>query len=223
MTQLQRWIGLFLTAAVPVTLFAESGRIALPTPEPGDLSVREALKTRRSVRRYSDAPLTLSHVSTLLWSAQGITGQRGKRTAPSAGALYPLETYLVAGTVDSMEPGIYRYIPAEHELEPVKTGDRRGRLAAAALGQSWVRNAPASIVFTAVFGRTTGKYGRRGRRYVYMEAGHAGQNIYLQAESLGLGCVAVAAFEDSAVQGVLGIDDEAPLYIFPVGRKTVDE
>lgn len=197
--------------------------IRLPEPElRGKVSVEEALQQRRSVRRYKDKPLTLAEVSQLLWAAQGITNENGgRRTAPSAGALYPLEVYLVAGNVTGLAAGVYRYSPRDHELVKLADGDRRAQLSKAALGQDPVRRGAIDIVFSAVYERVTRKYGRRGVRYVHMEAGHAAQNVYLQAVSLGLGTVVIGAFDDNAVKRIVKMPDkrERPLYIMPVGRK----
>jgi SagB-type dehydrogenase family enzyme len=194
--------------------------IPLPTPRArGALSLEEALRARRSVRDYADEPLSLADVAQILWAAQGITDPRGYRTAPSAGATFPLELYLVVGEVSGLGPGLYRYLPAEHALGPGRSGDLREDLAAASLGQAWVRRAPACLVFTAAFERTTARYGHRGRQYVYMEAGHAAQNVYLQAAALGLGAVAVGAFEDRDVHALLNLPaDQELLYLMPLGR-----
>ena len=195
--------------------------VALPEPRVhSDVSVEETLRTRRSVRDYADAPLTLAEVGQLLWAAQGVTDPTGFRTAPSAGALYPLEVYLVAGSVDDLAPGVYRYRPHEHQLVRVSAGDRRAELSAAALGQSCVQEGAAVLVFAGVYERTAQKYGERGVRYVHMEVGHAAQNVYLQAVALDLGTVVVGAFHDEDVQAALGMaEDERPLCIMPVGRK----
>jgi SagB-type dehydrogenase family enzyme len=199
----------------------QASLIPLPSPRlKSEISLEEALLRRRSVRSYQAQPLTLAEVSQLLWAAQGITDPRGFRTAPSAGALYPLEVYLVAGQVEGIESGVYRYRPASHGLEAVAAGDKRLALYQAALFQEAVRTAPAVIVLTAVYSRTTGKYGERGIRYVHMEAGHAGQNILLQAVALDLGAVVIGAFYDEQVRQALGIPAaEQPLYIVPVGRR----
>ncbi len=196
-------------------------RIKLPEPSyTGNLSVEEALSQRRSIRAYSGETLTIEEVSQLLWAAQGITSAEGGRTAPSAGALYPLELYLVVGDVEGIDKGVYKYIPEEHELEKVKDGDIRAELADAALGQECVRDAAIDIVFTAIYERTTGKYRERGIRYVQMEAGHAAQNVYLQAVSLDLGTVVIGAFVDGEVNEIMNMQEqETPLYIMPVGRK----
>ena len=183
-------------------------------------SLEELLRQRRSVRNYADVPLTKDEVMELLWAGQGITSPVGFRTAPSAGALYPLELYLVAGNVDNLAPGIYKYKPVENGLTLVKEGDVRAGLATASLGQRSVADGAVDIVIAAVYERTTVKYGVRGERYVHMEAGHVAQNICLQATALNLGLVTIGAFDDAAVAKIVGISpDEAPLYVIPVGRK----
>ena len=196
-------------------------RIKLPEPDhAGETSVEAALSKRRSIRAYSGDDVTLGEVSQVLWAAQGITAPWGGRTAPSAGALYPLELYLVVGDVDGMDNGVYRYRPKGHELEKVADGDVRAELAEAALGQECVKEAAIDLVFTAVYERTTAKYGERGMRYVHIEVGHAAQNVYLQAESLDLGTVVVGAFMDREVKRIVHAGaHEEPLYIMPVGRK----
>ena len=196
-------------------------KIKLPEPcNTSNTSVETALSQRRSIRAYSRDNLTIEEVSQLLWSAQGITSAGGGRTAPSAGALYPLELYLVVGDVEGVDKGVYWYRPEEHELEKVTEGDIRAELADAALGQECVRDAAIDIVFTAVYERTTRKYGERGVRYAHMEAGHAAQNVYLQAVSLDLGTVVIGAFNDSKVKKVVNLGErENPLDIMPVGRK----
>lgn len=197
-----------------------SGRLSLPAPRySSGVSVEETLLRRRSIREYSGEALSLEQVSQLLWAAQGVTEPRwGFRTAPSAGATYPLEVYLVVkrGGVKGLEPGIYHYLPHSHELELIRKGDYSRKLMAACLDQEWVGAAAVNIVLTAVFERTTRHYGERGVRYVYMEVGHVGENIYLQCVSLGLGCVVVGAFYDEDVKRILGVD-EAPMYVIPVG------
>jgi SagB-type dehydrogenase family enzyme len=197
-------------------------RIALQLPSyRGVLSVEEALLARRSIREYRAGPLTLAEASQLLWAAQGVTDPTsGRRTAPSAGALYPLETTLVTGDVDGLAPGGYRYSPAAHELTRMREGDLRPELSGAALGQRWVREAAALIVLSAVYQRTTGRYGPRGVRYVHLEAGHAAQNVCLQAVALGLGAVTVGAFDDVAAQRLVRLPvGEEPLVIVAIGRK----
>jgi len=183
--------------------------------EKGITSIEETLNKRRSVRDYKTGPLSLQQVSQLLWSASGKNLYR--RTAPSAGAAYPLEIYLVVGEVEGLEPGIYHYSPPRHSLEMTKGHDVRSRLSLAALGQEMVEEAPVNIIIAADYGRTTGHYGQRGHRYVQMEVGHVGQNVSLQAIALSLGTVMIGAFGDKEVKEVLGIDEE-PLYIIPVGK-----
>lgn len=194
--------------------------IRLPAPRlDGDLALERALHTRRSVRAFGRTPLTLAEVSQLLWAAQGVTTRDGRRTAPSAGALYPLELYLVAGNVEHIEPGIYRYVPDGHRLAALMRGDRRADVARAALGQECVERAAAVLTFAAVEERTARKYGKRSERYVPIEVGHAAQNVLLQATALGLGAVVVGAFDDRALQGTLGLQqEETPLYLVPVGK-----
>ena len=199
-------------------------RTAVKLPEPrlrSDVSLEETLLHRRSIREYTDEALMLEEVSQLLWAAQGITAEWGGRTAPSAGALYPLEVYLVVGNVESLALGVYKYKPHRHELIKVKDKDVRGELAEAALGQACVKEGAIDIVIAAIYERTTRKYADRGVRYVHMEAGHAAQNLYLQATALNLGMVTIGAFYDDQVGEIVGMpENEAPLYVIPVGRKT---
>jgi SagB-type dehydrogenase family enzyme len=161
-------------------LTGEEVVMKLPEPEyDSDVSLEQSLLKRRSIRSYSGQPLTLQTISQLLWAAQGITDASGLRTAPSAGALYPLEVYLVAGNVQDLAPGVYRYQPDGHQLVKTNGGDIRIELSGAALGQESVEDGAAVFVFTTVYERTTGKYGDRGIRYVHMGVGHAAQNICL--------------------------------------------
>lgn len=190
--------------------------IRLPKPrEKGSTSIEETLNKRRSVRDYKRGPLSLEQVSQLLWAASGRNLYR--RTAPSAGATYPLEIYLVVGEVEGMEPGIFHYSFSRHSLEMTKEQDVRNRLSRAAFGQEMIEEAPVNIIIAADYDRTMGHYGQRGTRYVHMEVGHVGQNVSLQAIALGLGTVMIGAFEDKEVKEVLGIKEE-PLYIIPVGK-----
>jgi len=203
-------------------MMSDESKIVLPKPRyKSAVSVEEAILKRRSVRNYIDKSLKIEDISQLLWSAQGITDERRKfRAAPSAGALFPLEVFLVVGNVSSLEDGIYRYDPFNHAITKLIEGDYRNDLSLAALGQSCVRNGAISIIFVGVSERVTKKYGKRGIRYTYMEAGHAAQNVYLQAEALGLGTVVVGAFMDNKVKDVIGMkEEETPLYILPVGKK----
>lgn len=201
--------------------FQSERQIEIKLPNPvfsSHTSIEEALKKRRSIREYKNQPLTLQEVSQLLWAAQGITRDNGFRTAPSAGALYPLEVYLVAGMIEKLSPGIYHYKPVTHSIEKIKSGDRRILLAKASLGQESVKSAESDIVITAVFSRTIKKYGDKGTCFVFMEAGHAAQNIYLQSVSLNLGTVSIGAFDTKEVKNVLDLKEEEPIYIMPIGN-----
>ena len=194
--------------------------VQLPPPElDGGLSVEGALHRRRSVREFARAPLSLEDVSQILWAAQGITERPKLRTAPSAGALYPLEIFLVAGDVEQLRAGVYLYREDTHELVLLLAGDYRKRLAAAALDQTWMQRAPAVAVIAGVPQRSARKYGQRARRYVHIEVGHVAQNVYLQAVARGLGTVIVGAFDDSRVQRILGLPaDHLPLGLMPFGK-----
>lgn len=200
----------------------ESGSSQVKLPEPkldGSLSVETAILLRRSVRDFQRGALSLGEISQLLWAAQGITSPAGMRAAPSAGALYPLELDLVAGEVEGLDAGVYRYEPRTHSLRRRLAGDKRSGLCAAALSQSSVREAPAVLVIAAVYERTMRKYGERGVRYVHTEAGHAAQNVCLQAVALKLGTVHIGAFQDEQVSRVLELKgDEKPLVLLPIGR-----
>ncbi len=194
--------------------------IKLPLPRyDGPISLEATLLRRRSVRDFTDSPLSLAEVSQLLWAAQGVTVGWGGRTAPSGGATYPLETYVLGGRVVDLPPAVYRYEPKGHFLGMVETEDRRKALADAALGQGFIERAPLDIVFSAVFQRITRRYGERGKRYALMEAGHAAQNVLLQAVALGMAAVPVGAFYDEQVARALGFKTgEEALYILAIGR-----
>jgi SagB-type dehydrogenase family enzyme len=219
----------FGLAGTPLSGFAgdpgparDAGPSLVRLPQPrlsGTTSVEAALAARRSLRSFSNKPVTLGELSQLLWAAQGITHPRGLRTAPSAGALYPLELVVVSGTVAALPAGTYRYEPDGHHLVLLAEGDRRAALADAALGQSPIRKAPLVIAIVANERKTTIKYGERGVRYVHLEAGHAAQNICLQAEALGLGSVMIGAFSDRDVASLLRSAGRQPLYLIPLGRK----
>ncbi len=189
--------------------------ISLPEPElKGKVSLEETIKKRRSVRSYSDKELTPKELSQLLWAAQGITDIKGHRAAPSAGAVYPLEIYVVK------EDGLFLYRPRDHILKPVSGRDLRQQLSDAALGQNFIAKAPVTIVISAVNERIRTRYGERGIRYTHIEVGHVAENIHLQAVALGLSSVPVGAFDDNAVSSVLNIPKwEKPLYIIPVGHE----
>jgi len=192
----------------------------LPQPRrSGNMSLEEVLLRRRSVRDYVAGSLTLEEISQILWAGQGVTGDKGFRAAPSGGATYPLETYVVSGDVVDVAPGLYRYDPGSHSLTTVKNGDLRADLAEAALGQPCVRGAAAVIVLSAIYERTTDRYGDRGKMYVHMDVGHAAENMLLQATSLGLGSVPVGAFRTRTIGSMLGFPEtELPMYLLPLGR-----
>jgi SagB-type dehydrogenase family enzyme len=188
--------------------------MALPPPSlVGEKSLEEVIASRRSMREFTDQALSWSYISQLLWSAQGMTDPAGLRTAPSAGALYPLEIYV------ALPDGAYHYLPPGHAVEPVSAGDLREDLWQAGRRQDALRQAPAIFVIAAVYERTEAKYGERAERYVHLEAGHAAQNMLLQAVALELGAVPIGAFYDEQVQAALGLPaDQRPLYLIPVGH-----
>ena len=212
---------LVLFTTTDISLAQEKVVIELPKPvQTGQYSLGQLLQERRSLREYSSEALNLTEIGQLLWAAQGITDQRGYRTAPSAGALYPLELYLVTGNVNGLEAGVYHYQIRKHRLIQHVAGDKRNKLAWAAVVQTWLGKAPAIIVFCADYKRTSIKYGKRSKRYVHMEVGHAAQNLFLQAEDLGLGTVVVGAFYDDEVAELLQLPSKfTPLALMPVGKK----
>ena len=206
-----------------------SNQIYLPSPsQKGDVSLEETIAKRRSIRHFTSEAISQLQLSQILWAAQGITDTRLKyRSAPSAGATYPLEIFVVCGRngIEDMADGIYHYHIDSHSLALRYSGDVRLELAKAALDQEYIYEAPVDIIICAMYSRTLVGYGDRGERYVHIEVGHAGQNIYLQATALGLATVAIGAFDDERVGKVLGLDKEykplsimEPLYIMPVGR-----
>jgi SagB-type dehydrogenase family enzyme len=185
----------------------------------GEISLEKALEGRRSVRDFVKEAMTLQQVSQVLWAAQGETARDGSRTAPSAGALYPLETYLVVGEVKGLEAGVYHYRPHGHEIVRIVDEDQRQKLAHAAAEQLWISDAAAIIVLCAVYGRTTRKYGERGRMYVHMEAGHVVQSVSLEAVALGLGATVVGALDEEPVRRILRVPKrQVPLCLIPVGK-----
>jgi len=200
------------------------GGSSMRLPDPvldGDVSLERAVHQRRTIRSFEGKALTLKQLSQLLWAAQGSTGAEGfKRAAPSAGALYPMDIYGAVGgdCIERLEPGLYHYEPAEHSIDLVKEGDVRRDIAVASLSQMWMAYAPLTLVITAEYGRIMVKYGQRGIRYAMIEAGHIGQNIFLQSQAMGLEAGIVGAFEDQKVIQVMGIKEtHEPLLIMPVG------
>jgi SagB-type dehydrogenase family enzyme len=195
--------------------------IVLPSPGfNSPASLERLIARRRSIREFNEQPLSLDQLSQLLWSTQGITDGKQLRAAPSAGATFPLEVVVVAGAfgVSSLPAGSYLYLPKDHSLMPRQTGDLRLHLAGESLGQQAINVAPVSLVIAADYERTRSRYRNRTERYVHMEAGHAAQNLYLQAEALGLGTTSIGAFNDNGVKELLALGGNlAPLYIMPVG------
>ncbi|MEM0001893.1 MAG: SagB/ThcOx family dehydrogenase [Desulfurococcaceae archaeon] len=191
---------------------------AYKLPEPDKTtSLSQLLIRRKSIRKFRREPLKLTDLSRILWATYGIIDKK-RRVVPSAGATYPMEIYVFVRNVENMKPGIYKYVENEHSLLLIKEGDYSKELARACLDQSWVREAPVNIVITAYYEKTTGWYGERGFRYIYMEAGHIGQNIYLASAESGLGTVAVGAFKDEEIASLIGLGEEyLVLYVFPIG------
>jgi SagB-type dehydrogenase family enzyme len=213
-------------ASKPATYkrYRSAPKIPLSPPQTaGGAPIWDVLGQRHSARRFRDTPLQQEELSQLLWAAQGITQVDrgfGFRTAPSAGALYPVETYVVIHTVAGIEPGVYHYAVERHELDQLKTGDFQAPIARAALDQESAHWANVVFVWTAVFGRSKWKYGQRAYRYIYMDAGHIAQNVALGAVALGLGSCQIAALYDEEANAVLGVDgvEESTIYMTVVGR-----
>ena len=196
-----------------------SPSIALPAPDISlGIPLNSAMQLRRSYRQFATKPISLDILSQLLWSAQGINHPSGFRTVPSAGALFPLEIYIVVGNVDDLPAGIYHFEPVSNSLHLVIEKDQRKQLALAAHGQNSINQAAITLVITGIIRRTEKKYGQRAKQYVHIEAGNASQNIYLQATSLKLGTVFIGAFSDKKVKRVLQLSsDHEPLGLMPVG------
>ena len=211
-------MALVLTPACSVRAQEAVTSLTGPVTE-GITSVEEAMQTRRSVRCFDPGEaLGLDQVSQILWAAQGITARGRLRTAPSAGALYPFTIYLVAERVDSLDPGIYRYLPLDNSLELLREGNFLADISTASLNQIWMNQACILIALVADYSVITGVYGDRGVMYTHMEAGHISQNVYLQCVSLGLGTCAVGAFEDGSVDEILDLPEgETSVYLMPVG------
>jgi SagB-type dehydrogenase family enzyme len=199
--------------------------VALPEPSSTDTAdFWQILHTRRSRRAYdAGKSLTVAHLSSLLWATQGVTAQYGDlllRTAPSAGGLYPIETYLSVRAVKDFEPGIYHFRPHAFDLELIRQGDHSRELTEAALGQSMVRRAQVTFIWSAMIARSKWKYRQRAYRYLYLDAGHIAQNLYLAGESFGLGVCGIGALFDDMVNDILGLDglEETVVYMAAVGR-----
>ncbi len=196
----------------------------LPAPDiKKGLPLWRAIQLRRSRRRYTPEPLNETELSQLLWACQGVSAKVADyllRTAPSAGALYPLETYIIAARIQGLEPGLYHYAVPTHALEFIGQGDFSGRISSAGFGQNMLKLAPVIFLWTAIPARSQWKYKERAWRYIYLDAGHLAQNLHLAAVSLGLGCCAIGAFYDEEVNAVLGVDgkNETVVYLSTVGR-----
>jgi SagB-type dehydrogenase family enzyme len=245
-----RELGVILFCACALAFIQiKMSHAAIPLQKPsfdGKVSVEKAIQQRRTIRDFRETPLSLVHLSQLLWSAQGITDPKGAgRAAPSGGARYPLDIYVVIGkkSVENVEEGIYHYMPEKHSISSVDKSDKRDlrrEMGSASLGQMWMAKAPVIFVITAEYPRITGRYGdrglrlgetdsaphaqlrsgHRGIRYAQIEVGHVGQNLFLQAEALGLGAGIVGAFNDAEVAKVLSVPRQhEPLLILPVGYK----
>ncbi|MGD2165348.1 MAG: SagB/ThcOx family dehydrogenase [Anaerolineae bacterium] len=204
--------------------YPEAPKIALSHPTTsGGAPVWDVVRRRRSQRRFQNDPLTVSDLSQLLWAAQGVTRRAGSvefRSAPSAGALYPVETYLVIHDVEGVDPGIYHYGVEGHQLEQLMLGTFRYEIARAALDQRMAAQASVVFVWTAVFRRSAWKYRQRAYRYVYLDAGHIAQNLALAAVALGLGACQIAALYDQEANALLGVDGvgESTIYMTVVGK-----
>ncbi len=210
------------TQEVSTPVIQETRAIALPAPRlKGEMSLEEVVSRRRSRREFKATSLTLEQVSQILWAAQGITARGWLRTAPSAGALCPLELYAAVGreTVEGLAEGVYHYDPQGHALERTLEGDVRPTLTRLAVNQTFIAEAPLAVVISGEYEGVSQRYGNRAERYIHMEVGHVAQNVYLQAEALGLGTVVVGSFQDEAVSQALGLPAQhRPLYIMPIGH-----
>ena len=228
------FICLFVLALLPVFSTAQE-KVAgeqltykLPSPSlKGTVSVEETMATRRSQRKFLNDGVTIENISQILWAAYGVTKpldfpqtRGGFRTAPSAGALYPLELYLLVGNIKGIEPGVYKYNAQNHSIIRVIAKDVKKELAVASYNQKMIEAAPACLFYSAIYSRMTKKYGERGReRYVCMDLGHSAQNVYLQAEALHLGTCAIGAFVDASVKTIMQLpEEEEPLYMMPIGK-----
>jgi len=212
-------------ASVFYKTYPDAETISLPEPDlsSGD-SIWDVIKQRRSIRNYSLEEASMNELSILLWAIQGVTTHRGTyafRTSPSAGALFPIETYILINRVHGLEPGVYHYDVLKNRLEVLKKGNFGSELAHAALGQGMVTDSALTFIWTAVIARSKWKYRERAYRYIYMDAGHIGQNAYLATEALGMGCCTIGAFFDDEVNAVVGIDgkSEIAVYLCSIGRK----
>ncbi len=205
---------------------ANENSIELPSVETdGNVSVEKAIFNRESVRNFSDDSLSIEELSQIVWAGAGFRDvdavSEATRTYPSAGGIYPVNLYIVVRNVDGLNSGVYEFIPSGHKLQLLKEGDFSDQLSSAALRQGFIADAAVNLVYAADYDAVRSRYGERGaERYIYMDIGHAAENVYLQAEAMGLGTVAVGAFDDDGVGNVLGNENikGVPVYILPVGR-----
>ncbi len=213
--------------AVPSLPCSAADAVTLPKPSfTGKLPVEKAMLQKKSVREFANKPLSLAEVSQILWAANGnlavdAVSSATTKVIPSAGGLYPLEVFVVAGkgTVTGLSEGVYQYNPSANTLQTLGQGDNRAVLASACLSQLWMARAPIIVIIGGVFARTTAKYGDQGIRYVFMEAGNSNRNIYLQAESLGLKVATVGAFQSAQVSAAAKLPTGVtPLLVMPVGK-----
>ena len=208
------------------TTYPGAPRVELPAVQAlpaADADIFDVIAARRSERAYGDEPLTLAELARLLWADAGVTAEQdgfALRTAPSAGGLYPIETYVIVHNVAGVEPGVYHYAVIDHALEQIAPGDRRVVVARAALGQPIAATAAALFVWTAVLERSQWKYGERAFRYIFLDAAHMAHNVALAAVALGLGGCQIAAFFDDEAASLLGVDTESEpvVYMATVGR-----
>jgi len=213
---LKLFLILFLSSQV-----LASNLIDLPPPKlKGEMSLEEALSLRRSIRSYSKEALSLEELSQLLWAGSGVTEpRRGFRTAPSAGALYPIDIYLFVSRVNGLKEGIYKYLPKEHKLEVVRLEPVLRRVYEAALWQSSIFESAVVFALVAFYDRITWKYGQRGVMYAHIECGHIAQNVLLQATALKLGAVPIGAFREEEIAKIMNLPSGSEvIYLIPVGK-----
>jgi SagB-type dehydrogenase family enzyme len=221
---LRRKARLDIESAPPYKQYVDAEKVTLPTDWDMDRELRQTLQYRRSCRRFGESAISIKDLSVLLWASQGITGRAGNfflRAAPSAGALYPVETYLSVQNVETIDGGLYHFQPAEFSLDKLSGEFSGNKVAEAALGQSFLAQAGVVFIWSAILRRNFSKYGHRGMRYILMDAGHISQNLLLAAEALGLGACPVAAFYDDELNALLGLDgtEESVIYMAAVGTK----
>jgi len=221
---LRRKARLDIEPAPPYKQYVDAEKVTLPTDWDMDRELRQTLQYRRSCRRFGESAISIKDLSVLLWASQGITGRAGNfflRAAPSAGALYPVETYLSVQNVETIDGGLYHFQPAEFSLDNLSGEFSGNKVAEAALGQSFLAQAGVVFIWSAILRRNFSKYGHRGMRYILMDAGHISQNMLLAAEALGLGACPVAAFYDDELNALLGLDgtEESVIYMAAVGTR----